>query len=65
MSRAEAVKALEAGIALAIEAKAEGVTLLGTGDMGIANTTPSSAIIAAISGSKRPGTDSPGNRHKR
>jgi len=50
MSRAEAVKALEAGIALAVEAKAEGVTLLGTGDMGIANTTPSSAIIAAISG---------------
>lgn len=50
MSRQEAVAALEAGIALAIEAKAEGVTLLGTGDMGIANTTPSSAIIAAISG---------------
>jgi nicotinate-nucleotide--dimethylbenzimidazole phosphoribosyltransferase len=50
MSREEAVKALEAGIALALEAKAEGVTLLGTGDMGIANTTPSSAIIAAISG---------------
>ena len=50
MSREEAVKALEAGIALAIEAKAEGVTLLGTGDMGIANTTPSSAIVAAISG---------------
>jgi len=50
MSRVEAVKALEAGIALAVEAKAEGVTLLGTGDMGIANTTPSSAIIAAISG---------------
>jgi nicotinate-nucleotide--dimethylbenzimidazole phosphoribosyltransferase len=50
MSRAEAVKALEAGIELAVAAKAEGVTLLGTGDMGIANTTPSSAIIAAISG---------------
>jgi len=50
MSREEAVQALEAGIELALEAKAEGVTLLGTGDMGIGNTTPSSAIIAAFSG---------------
>jgi len=50
MSRDEAVRALEAGIELALEARAEGVTMLGTGDMGIGNTTPSSAIIAAISG---------------
>lgn len=50
MTRAEAVQALEAGIELALEARAEGVTLLGTGDMGIGNTTPSSAIIAAFSG---------------
>jgi len=50
MSRKEAVQALEAGIMLADGAKTEGVTLLGTGDMGIANTTPSSAIIAALSG---------------
>ncbi len=50
MSREEAVAALEAGIMLALDAKAEGVTLLGTGDMGIGNTTPSSAIIAAFSG---------------
>lgn len=50
MSREEAVRALEAGIELALEAKAEGVTMLGTGDMGIGNTTPSSAIVAAISG---------------
>jgi nicotinate-nucleotide--dimethylbenzimidazole phosphoribosyltransferase len=50
MSREEAVQAVEAGIALALAAKEDGVTLLGTGDMGIANTTPSSAIIAAISG---------------
>ena len=42
--------ALETGIELAVAAKSEGVTLLGTGDMGIANTTPSSAIIAALSG---------------
>lgn len=50
MSREEAVAALEAGITLALDAKAEGVALLGTGDMGIGNTTPSSAIIAAFSG---------------
>lgn len=50
MNRSEVLVALEAGISLAFGAKAEGVTLLGTGDMGIGNTTPSSAIIAAISG---------------
>lgn len=50
MSRSQAVEALEAGITLALDAKAEGVAILGTGDMGIGNTTPSSAIIAAFSG---------------
>jgi nicotinate-nucleotide--dimethylbenzimidazole phosphoribosyltransferase len=50
MTRDEAVAGLEAGIALALAAKEKGYTLLGTGDMGIGNTTPSSAIIAAISG---------------
>jgi nicotinate-nucleotide--dimethylbenzimidazole phosphoribosyltransferase len=50
MTRTEAVAALEAGITLALDAKSEGVALLGTGDMGIGNTTPSSAIIAAFSG---------------
>ncbi len=50
MTREEAVRALEVGIELALEAKDEGVTMLGTGEMGIGNTTPSSAIIAAFSG---------------
>lgn len=50
MSRKDALRALEAGIELAMAAKTEGINLLGTGDMGIANTTPSSAIIAAFSG---------------
>jgi len=49
MTRTEAVAALEAGITLALDAKSEGVAILGTGDMGIGNTTPSSAIIAAFS----------------
>jgi nicotinate-nucleotide--dimethylbenzimidazole phosphoribosyltransferase len=50
MSREQAVAALEVGIALADQAKAEGVAMLGTGEMGIGNTTPSSAIIAILSG---------------
>jgi nicotinate-nucleotide--dimethylbenzimidazole phosphoribosyltransferase len=50
MSHEEAVAALEVGIALAYEAAREGVDLVGTGEMGIGNTTPSSAIIAALSG---------------
>ena len=50
MSREEAMAAMEVGIGLANRAKAEGVAMLGTGEMGIGNTTPSSAIIAAISG---------------
>jgi nicotinate-nucleotide--dimethylbenzimidazole phosphoribosyltransferase len=48
MTLEEATQAVEAGIALAEEAKAEGVTLLGTGEMGIANTTPSTAIFSAL-----------------
>jgi len=50
MTREQAVAALEVGIGLAAQAKKTGVTMLGTGEMGIGNTTPSSAIIAAISG---------------
>ena len=51
MTREEAVAAIEVGIALADQAKQEGVSMLGTGEMGIGNTSPSSAIIAALSGS--------------
>lgn len=47
MSRESAVQALETGIELAETAAASGITLLGTGDMGIANTTPSTALYAA------------------
>ena len=51
MSREEAVKCLEAGIEIVNELFKEApVDILGTGDMGIGNTTPSSAIIAAFSG---------------
>ena len=50
MTRAETIAAMTVGIELADQCRAEGVTLVGTGEMGIGNTTPSSAIIAALSG---------------
>jgi nicotinate-nucleotide--dimethylbenzimidazole phosphoribosyltransferase len=49
MSRDEAIRAVEAGIDIARKA-AESVDVFGTGDMGIGNTTPSSAIVAVFSG---------------
>ena len=48
MSREQAVQCLEAGINLAVEVIESGVDLLATGDMGIGNTTASSAITAAV-----------------
>ncbi|GAM09639.1 nicotinate-nucleotide--dimethylbenzimidazole phosphoribosyltransferase [Geobacter sp. OR-1] len=50
MTRGEAIAAIEVGIELARKAKEEGAAMIATGDMGIGNTTPSSAIIAAFSG---------------
>ena len=50
MSRAQAVRCLEAGAALAAEVALAGADLIATGDMGIGNTTPSSAIAAAMTG---------------
>lgn len=46
----EAIKSIVAGIEVFEEALIEGVDILGIGDMGIGNTTPSSAIVAAITG---------------
>ena len=50
MSREEAIHCIEAGMELVEEELPRGVDILGTGDMGIGNTTPSSAITAAITG---------------
>ena len=51
MTRDQAERSLTAGIEIVDELVAGGpLDLLGTGDMGIGNTTPSSAIIAAFSG---------------
>lgn len=49
MSREEAVRAVEAGIEVVNELAAD-YDIFGTGDMGIANTTPSSAIVAVLTG---------------
>ena len=46
MSRAEAVQAIGEGIALARELAEEGYRLIATGEMGIGNTTTSSAVAA-------------------
>lgn len=51
MTREQAIQSLEAGIEIVDILMEEGrIDMLGTGDMGIGNTTPSSAIIAAFSG---------------
>ena len=49
MTEAEAIGAIEAGIEIASEL-ADSVDIFGTGDMGIANTSPSTAILAAVTG---------------
>ena len=50
MNREQAMKALQVGMDLAAEAAREGVGLVGTGDMGIGNTTASAAITAVMTG---------------
>jgi nicotinate-nucleotide--dimethylbenzimidazole phosphoribosyltransferase len=50
MSRSEAVEAVEAGIETARDLIAAGNRCLLTGDMGIANTTASAALIATFTG---------------
>jgi nicotinate-nucleotide--dimethylbenzimidazole phosphoribosyltransferase len=50
MTRAQAIEAIESGARLAEEAIAAGADLLGTGEMGIGNTTAASAITAALTG---------------
>jgi nicotinate-nucleotide--dimethylbenzimidazole phosphoribosyltransferase len=50
MTPDEAVAALEVGIAVATELVSAGYRCLITGDMGIANTTASAALIAALTG---------------
>ena len=48
MTRMQAETAVQTGMELACEASNKGVDILGTGDMGIANTTASVALVAAL-----------------
>lgn len=50
MARDEAVKAIEAGIAVFEEEFKKGIDIIGTGEMGIGNTTAASAITAVFTG---------------
>ena len=50
MTREQAIAAIEAGIAKVEELKAEGYEVLATGEMGIGNTTTSSAMTAVYLG---------------
>jgi len=53
MTRKEAIRAIESGIEVFEEEnKKQKIDILGTGDMGIGNTTPSSAIAAVFTGKK-------------
>ncbi len=48
MTRDEAIRSIESGIESFEEELSKGIDIAGTGDMGIGNTTPSSAIVAAV-----------------
>ncbi len=50
MSKEIAVRGVEIGIGVAAELAAEGIGLIGVGDMGIANTTSASALTAVLCG---------------
>lgn len=50
MSRAEAVQALEVGVEVTNAAIDKGYDLIGTGEIGIGNTTASSAVLYAFTG---------------
>lgn len=71
MTCAQAVEAIEAGLAALTREVERGLHLVGTGDMGIGNTTPSSAICAALTGAaiaevtgRGTGIDEATRRHK-
>lgn len=50
MTRQEAERCIGVGIELAKEYARSGYKIFGTGEMGIANTTPSSAIVSVLTG---------------
>ena len=50
MSREQALQAVFVGLEMADHAREQKADLVGTGDMGIGNTTPSSAILSTLTG---------------
>lgn len=50
MTRDEAIRCIEVGIELAEEYAKKGYKIFGTGEMGIGNTTPASAIASVLTG---------------
>ncbi len=50
MSRSQAIRAIEAGIGVADALAADGVDLIVPGEMGIANTTSASCVVAVMTG---------------
>lgn len=72
MTREEAIKAIKIGIETVKDLKERGYDLIGTGEMGIGNTTTSAAIISVFSGidsdlivGKGSGLTNDGLNHKR
>jgi nicotinate-nucleotide--dimethylbenzimidazole phosphoribosyltransferase len=70
MSREEAIRSVEAGIEVALEL-GPSTDVFGTGEMGIGNTTPSSAIVATFASAapvevagRGTGLDDAGLKHK-
>jgi nicotinate-nucleotide--dimethylbenzimidazole phosphoribosyltransferase len=71
MSQAQAIEAIEVGADLVRLERAAGADLIGTGEMGIGNTTAASAIVAALTGrapdevtGRGSGVDDEGRRRK-
>jgi nicotinate-nucleotide--dimethylbenzimidazole phosphoribosyltransferase len=50
MTRTQALQSMERGMEIAKKLAAGGVRMIGTGDMGIGNTTPSTAIAVLVTG---------------
>ena len=60
MTPTQAEQAIEAGIALVEEERGRGADLVGTGEMGIGNTTAASALVAALTGAAPESVTGPG-----
>src|SRR5260370_24049763 len=62
MTETEVTQAMRVGLDLTKDAQEQGVTLIGTGEMGIGNTTAASAITAVLTGRPAGDVTAPGTR---